>query len=119
MSEATHHVLADIEAERFRQMSAEGWTTEHDDAHTDGSMAAAAACYANPEPEILQPGWPIGAKKYPRGWPASWARSWWKPTDRRRDLVKAAALIVAEIERLDRTHPGLPTPSPSMEKEAS
>jgi hypothetical protein len=33
-------------------------------------------------------------------WP--WDRKWWKPTDRRRDLVKAAALILAEIERLDR-----------------
>jgi hypothetical protein len=27
---------------------------------------------------------------------------WWKPKDRRRDLVRAAALIIAEIERLDR-----------------
>jgi hypothetical protein len=34
------------------------------------------------------------------GWP--WDLKWWKPTTPRRDLVKAAALIVAEIERLDR-----------------
>lgn len=33
-------------------------------------------------------------------WP--WDESWWKPTTPRRDLVKAAALILAEIERLDR-----------------
>ncbi|MEB3421767.1 hypothetical protein VK682_24660 [Salipiger manganoxidans] len=33
-------------------------------------------------------------------WP--WDRKWWKPTTPRRDLVKAGALIVAEIERLDR-----------------
>ena len=33
-------------------------------------------------------------------WP--WAASWWKPKNRRRDLVRAAALIVAEIERIDR-----------------
>ncbi|MBY5804125.1 hypothetical protein [Rhizobium leguminosarum] len=33
-------------------------------------------------------------------WP--WERRFWKPTERRRDLVKAAALIIAEIERLDR-----------------
>lgn len=32
-------------------------------------------------------------------WPAS---SPFKPSDPRRDLIKAAALIVAEIERLDR-----------------
>ena len=36
----------------------------------------------------------------PPSWP--WVRRWWKPTDRRRDLVKAGALILAEIERLDR-----------------
>lgn len=34
------------------------------------------------------------------GWPFP-PRSW-KPKDRRRDLVRAAALLVAEIERLDR-----------------
>lgn len=33
-------------------------------------------------------------------WP--WSREWWKPKNPRRDLVKAGALIVAEIERLDR-----------------
>jgi hypothetical protein len=33
-------------------------------------------------------------------WP--WSREWWQPKDRRRDLVRAGALIVAEIERLDR-----------------
>jgi hypothetical protein len=29
----------------------------------------------------------------------------WKPEDRRRDLIRAAALLVAEIERLDRATP--------------
>jgi len=33
-------------------------------------------------------------------WP--WGKEWWKPSDRRRDLVKAGALIAAEIDRLDR-----------------
>ena len=31
-----------------------------------------------------------------------WSKDWWKPKDKRRDLIRAAALIVAEIERLDR-----------------
>lgn len=35
-------------------------------------------------------------------WPHSWASCWFKPTNRRRDLVKAAALLIAEIDRLDR-----------------
>jgi hypothetical protein len=38
-------------------------------------------------------------------WPGGWDWSWFKPTTPRRDLVKAGALIVAEIERLDRTTP--------------
>jgi hypothetical protein len=33
-------------------------------------------------------------------WP--WDDEWFKLTDPRRDLIKAAALIIAEIERLDR-----------------
>jgi glucose/arabinose dehydrogenase len=35
-----------IAAERQRQVSQEGWTPEHDDTHTDGSLAGAAACLA-------------------------------------------------------------------------
>lgn len=41
-------------------------------------------------------------------WP--WDESWWKPTNRRRDLVKAGALILAEIERLDRAE----APKPAL-----
>jgi hypothetical protein len=37
----------------------------------------------------------------PRWFP--WDRSWWRPGSRRRNLVKAAALLIAEIELLDRT----------------
>ncbi len=77
--------LADIAAERQRQIDSEGWTPAHDDEHTEGEMAEAAACYAG--------GSGIG-------WP--WHPKWWKPSDKRRDLVKAGALIIAEIERLDR-----------------
>ncbi|MGA4817142.1 hypothetical protein ACPA9J_29995 [Pseudomonas aeruginosa] len=36
-------------------------------------------------------------------WP--WDEQWWKPTTVRRDMVKACALALAEIERLDRTAP--------------
>jgi len=35
-------------------------------------------------------------------WPIKWMAAWFKPTDPRRDLVKAGALCIAEIERLDR-----------------
>lgn len=81
----------DVLAERRRQVEQEGWTTSHDDQHTDGSLAQAAACYAWPWHRSYEP---------PLLWP--WALHWWKPKDRRSDLVRAGALIIAEIERLDR-----------------
>ena len=91
------NVVAEIAAERLRQISQEGWTPEHDDEHSCGELAAAAACYAYPAPWGVNP----SALKYPpKPWP--WNVEWWKPRDRRRNLVRAAALIVAEIERLDR-----------------
>lgn len=105
--------LDDIAAERCRQREQEGWSVEHDDTHVGGQLAKAAACYAwfagledplreifvenrqcaNHRPVILKRLWP-------------WSMDWWKPRDRRRDLVRAGALIVAEIERLDRLQVG-------------
>ena len=89
----------DVIAERERQQTVEGWTHEHDDKHTDGEMAQAAACYALARRAVSCDGLPM--------WP--WNR-WWKPKDRRRDLVRAGALILAEIERLDRAA-GIPLPT--------
>lgn len=87
--------LADIAKERQRQRDIEGWTVAHDDGHDAGEMASAAACYALSATGIRGDD---GAML--RFWP--WDDHWWKPTNRRRDLIKAGALIVAEIERLDR-----------------
>jgi hypothetical protein len=86
-------VMEEIAAERRRQIEIEGWTDIHDDEHNDGALALAAGCYCLDEP-----------RQYgivPAAWP--WSAKWWKPKDKRRNLVRAAALIVAEIERLDRT----------------
>lgn len=87
--------LADVMAERQRQIEVEGWTPEHDDAHDHGQMAGAALCY-------LAQNIPHWARVHVLRcyWP--WDANWWKSTSHRRDLVKAAALILAEIERLDR-----------------
>ncbi|EJH1054477.1 hypothetical protein NCL57_004424 [Salmonella enterica] len=38
--------VCDVIAERYRQQSVEGWTSEHDDEHSDGELALAASCYA-------------------------------------------------------------------------
>lgn len=93
--------IQEIEAERRRQIDEEGWTPEHDDQHTKGQLGLAACMYAAvaswPRFEFEQsPWWDM--------WP--WDLKWWKPSTPRRNLVKAGALIVAEIERLDRLGAG-------------
>lgn len=88
----------DVLAERARQVGVEGWTPAHDDKHDRGELPCAAAAYAAASIPNAGP-YPIKVA-YDRYWP--WHRSWWKPTTPRRNLVKAAALIIAEIERIDR-----------------
>lgn len=83
--------VSDVLAERRRQVTSEGYTHEQDDRYTDGELREAAACYLVAE---VSPG------LVPELWP--WPAKYWKPTILRRDLVKAGALILAEIERLDR-----------------
>jgi hypothetical protein len=89
MTDASRDVLA----ERRRQVEEEGWTAAGDDAYAEGTLARAAACYADPRITFF-------TVEGNFVWP--WRREWYKPADRRRNLVKAAALILAEIERLDR-----------------
>lgn len=90
----TDAVIAEVADERRRQVQTEGFSRSHDDeTHYDGSLAMAAACYAAPEEiytNTLSDPWP---------WPDYDKRD---THSRRRRLVIAAALIVAEIERIDR-----------------
>ncbi|MCT5414516.1 hypothetical protein ACPTGM_04535, partial [Pseudomonas aeruginosa] len=88
----------DVQAERRRQVEAEGWTPEHDDEHSHGQMARAAACYALAGSSAPNDG--TAALLVSLAWP--WDEQWWKPSTARRDMVKACALGLAEIERLDR-----------------
>jgi hypothetical protein len=101
---ALSQAAVDVLAERRRQIKEEGWTPEHDDTHRDGEMAKAAACYALSEGEIraiARVAWqPRPVSVVTKLWPWGWA--WWKPSDRRRNLVRSGALILAEIERIDR-----------------
>lgn len=92
----------DVQAERRRQVEAEGWTPEHDDEHSHGQMARAAACYALAGSSAPNDG--TAALLVSLAWP--WDEQWWKPTSARRDLIKACALALAEIERLDRATAG-------------
>jgi hypothetical protein len=96
-----------IAAERERQKTVEGWTPEHDDAHVGGELSWAAACYTNVGSAVIRG---AVAEEFPADmmidhgdWPGDWDASWWKPSDDPiRNLVKAGALIAAEIDRLQR-----------------
>lgn len=87
-----------IVAERQRQIEREGWTAEHDDEHNDGELLDAAHCYL--ETVRLFHLTPFNPRSF--DWP--WELAAWKPSsdDPIRNLVKAAALIAAEIDRLQR-----------------
>lgn len=106
----------DVLAERYRQIEAEGWTPGHDDEQRSGQLAYAASvyalCAASPDADravMDEHGSYVSVPFRIRSkWPFD--ERWLKPNSRRRDLVKAGAFILAEIERLDR----LPTP-PSSE----
>ena len=92
-----------ITEERARQINVEGWTPEHDDTHDCGEMAQAAACYALSTlgTSVAEGG---AAQVKEELWP--WSDEWWKPGDHGvRTLVKAGALIAAEIDRLNRECP--------------
>jgi hypothetical protein len=102
----TKEILEEIRFERERQKSEEGCSINQDDEQNRGQIAWAAACYAAPETI-----WRVGSSSpemiVEDAWPwRPWARELWNRKDRRGDLVRAAALIIAEIERLDRAEDG-------------
>ena len=77
-----------IAAERQRQIDEEGYGIEHDSNLQPDALASAAVVYAMPE-------------KYGQllaFWP--WDLSHYKPKDRLTNLIRAGALIAAEIDRL-------------------
>lgn len=90
--ESLSNAVQSVISERQRQQSVEGWTPEHDDQYSKSQLLWASSCYVL---NTIQP-----FNRMPMDWP--WAPEWWKPTNPRRDLVKAGALILAEIERIDR-----------------
>lgn len=75
-----------IRDERRRQIVEKGRTPEHDDDLAMRELVSAAIAYASGDGDL---------------WP--WGDESWKPSkDDKRNLVKAGALIAAEIDRLQR-----------------
>lgn len=89
-AEAMMKVITEVLAERVRQVEI-GHTPVRDDVYVSGEIAAASAAYA------LNAN---GSNTASLFWP--WPGHTWQPHDPRRDLIRSAALAIAEIERLDR-----------------
>jgi hypothetical protein len=96
-----------IAIERERQIKEEGWTVEHDAHHTKGQLAMAACAYAATQ-NIAISAPKVGlfvTIKRECLWP--FHPNWFKPSfskNRVRELVKAGALIAAEIDRINNDH---------------
>lgn len=86
--------LAAIWDERCRQVSPKGYDAAHDDAHTQGEIALMAATYA-----ALAGRSSVAAM---HAWPWDEAMPKSLTSEPRRLLIIAGALILAEIERIDR-----------------
>ena len=88
-----------IAAERKRQFDDEGWSPSHDAGHVFSELNRAAQCYAEAAREVTCGTAMQLVKRIPDAWP--WEPCWWKPSDDPvRNLVKAGALLAAEIDRL-------------------
>lgn len=82
--------LADVITEREKQRIQ--WGDEHDDEHNDGSLAGAASFLAWPPEQSFGMEAPDWSERIMDKW----------RNDRRKQLVIAAALLLAELERMDR-----------------
>jgi hypothetical protein len=88
-----------VAKERARQINDEGYKREHDDEHKDGSLADAAAVYAATAKMIYEK---PDIHYYTEVWP--WDGKWLKKDKhpRKKQLIIAAALLMAEYDRLER-----------------
>ncbi|WP_147402987.1 hypothetical protein [Enterobacter sp. R1(2018)] len=95
--------VADVLAERQRQKESKGYTERRDDNYLPGVLNLAGAAYA-----VSVSALPDAMRRAQRLWPWPDAGKYLKssPKEPRAALVKAGALILAEIERIDRAAGG-------------
>lgn len=86
-----------IAEERERQLSDERHLPQNDDLYTDNQLARAAESYLVAVTSPDEEGDDKGKARPDWDWP--WHNSSWKPGTDVRNLVKAGALIAAEIDR--------------------
>lgn len=107
------YIIEEFAGERWRQIEAEGFSLWHDDGHTEAQLARAAATYCYMA--SLTTNERLSVARAITGsygstetalvralWPSTWSMHWLKPTLARRDLIKAGAMIIAEVGRIDR-----------------
>ena len=100
-----------IAEERLRQIIEEGYTSKYDDRYDHNQLALAAACYCLPASVRSSHNFDLrGTTMRKSLWP--WKDEYWKPSNdnRIRELVKAGALIAAEIDHLLRIQQNENTP---------
>lgn len=86
--------LAAVAHERRRQVAEKGYSTEQDNGYLRDELVIAGIALA-----LSSIGSVTAAESF---WPHGWRERDWFDRDRRAELVKAGAMIVAEIERIDR-----------------
>jgi hypothetical protein len=89
-----------LREERKRQIEKEGWTEVHDDQHKNGELSDAAGLYALSREGVTIVGIKNNKLFDPWPWDFKWDKR--KKHNRMRRLQIAGALIVAEMERLQR-----------------
>jgi len=81
--------IRDVMAEREKQVTVKGYTARQDDAYGQGVLSTSAAAYASPS--LYEFAWAFRPDSF-------------KPSDDpRRNWVKACAMLIAEIEKYDRS----------------
>lgn len=90
-------VLSEVRAERMKQLSE--YSLRHDDEHIGGELTKAAMSYCQSASVGINDTSSLRSHP-PSYWP--WHVSDWNPQTQRSDLIRAATLILAEIERVDR-----------------
>lgn len=94
--------VRDIEMERDYQIKQKDCQTTRDDTYTDNQLIRAACSYALHATNEAQGGCEQTHATIMGVWP--WPEGSFSKCDKRSSLVKAAALLVAEIERIDRAN---------------